>query len=117
MSHDVPPQDVEHARLTVARYWRRFPVGTVHVVVVDPGVGTSREAIAVQSDGRVLVGPDNGVLPPAMFALDARVVSLSVDPHASATFHGRDVFAPAAARLAFGVQLDLLDEPYHEPLR
>jgi S-adenosylmethionine hydrolase len=117
MTHDVPAQDVEHARLTVARYWRRFPVGTVHLVVVDPGVGMSRAAIAVQSDGRFLVGPDNGVLSPALFALDARVVTLSVDPNASPTFHGRDVFAPVAARLAMDAELDTLGEPHHEAVR
>ncbi len=117
MSHDVSPQDVEHARLTVARYWRRFPVGTVHLVVVDPGVGTSREAIAVQSDGRFLVGPDNGVLSPALFALDTRVIALPIDPNASPTFHGRDVFAPAAAQLALGADLSDLGDPHLDPTR
>lgn len=117
MSHEIPAQDIEHARLTVARYWRRFPASTVHFVVVDPGVGTSRAAIAVESDGRFLVGPDNGVLSPALFALDARVVSLPIDPHASATFHGRDVFAPAAARLATGVSIDELGDALHDPVR
>lgn len=117
LTHDVPPQDVAFARLTLARYWRRFPVGTVHLVIVDPGVGTSREAIAVESEGRFLVGPDNGVLSPALFSLDARVVALTVDPHASPTFHGRDVFAPAAARLACGARFDMLGEPFTEPLR
>ncbi len=117
LTHDVPAQDVAFARLTVARYWRRFPVGTVHLVVVDPGVGTSREAIAVCSEGRFLVGPDNGVLSPALFALDARVVSLAVDAQASATFHGRDVFAPAAARLALGTPLEELGHAYAHPVR
>lgn len=117
MSHDIPAHDIEHARLTLARYWRRFPVGTVHLVVVDPGVGTSRAAIAVASDGRFLVGPDNGVLSPALFALDAVVVALPIDAHASATFHGRDVFAPAAAQLASGEPLDMLGERWHHPIR
>lgn len=117
LTHDVPAQDVAFARLTVARYWRRFPVGTVHLVVVDPGVGTSREAIAVCSEGRYLVGPDNGVLSPALFALDARVVSLTVDAQASPTFHARDVFAPAAAQLARGMSLDLIGEPFTQPVR
>ncbi|MEQ1693264.1 MAG: SAM-dependent chlorinase/fluorinase [Gemmatimonas sp.] len=117
MSHDVPAHDVEHARLTVARYWRRFPAGTVHVVIVDPGVGTSRAAIAVHSDGRFLVGPDNGVLSPALFALDARVITLPIDPNASPTFHGRDVFAPAAAQLALGAELSDLGDPHHHPIR
>ena len=117
MSHDIAPQDVEHARLTLARYWRRFPIGTVHLVVIDPGVGTSRAAIAVESDGRFLVGPDNGVLSPALFALDAQVVSLPVGPHASATFHGRDVFAPVAAQLALGAPIDALGDAWHDPVR
>lgn len=105
IAHDLPPQDVETARLVVARYWRRFPEGTVHLVVVDPGVGTSRAAIAVASAGRCLVGPDNGVLSPALLAPGAHAVAVSAPAHASATFHGRDVFAPVAASLARGVSL------------
>lgn len=107
-SHEVLPQDVQGARLALARYWRHFPVGTVHVVVVDPSVGTSRAALAVESDGRYLVGPDNGVLSPALVWPGARVVSLAIPADAAHTFHGRDVFAPAAARLASGDMLDAL---------
>lgn len=103
LSHDVPAHAVEHARLALARYWRRFPTGTIHLVVVDPGVGSERAALAVASEGRFLVGPDNGVLSPALLAGDARAVRLMVPPHAAPTFHGRDVFAPAAAHLARGV--------------
>src|SRR5689334_10366388 len=80
VTHDVPSQDVEAGRLAVARYWRRFPPGTVHVAVVDPGVGSSRAALAVASDGRFLVGPDNGLLSPALLAHGAHVVSLPVPP-------------------------------------
>lgn len=117
MSHDVPPFDVEFARLTVARYWRRYPVGTVHLVVVDPGVGSSRALIAVESDARFLVGPDNGVLSPALFALDARAVTVPVPSTASPTFHGRDALAPCAAALATGASLDDVGEPLAAPLR
>jgi S-adenosylmethionine hydrolase len=117
VGHDVAPQDDEGARLALARYWRRFPAGTVHLVVVDPGVGGPRAALAVQSDGCFLVGPDNGVLSPALFALDAQVVALPVPAPAAPTFHGRDVFAPAAARLAAGVPLHELGEPWHAPVR
>lgn len=117
LSHEIPPQDVAAARLAVARYWRRFPLGTVHLVVVDPGVGTGRAAIAVESDGRFLVGPDNGVLSPALFTLDARLVALPVDAHASPTFHGRDVFAPAAAALAMGAPLESLGDPITSAVR
>ena len=117
ISHDVAAQDIDGARLALARYWRRFPAGTVHVVVVDPGVGSDRAALAIESDGRFLVGPDNGVLSPALFALDARTVSLPVPPSAAPTFHGRDVFAPAAARLLRGEPLHALGEPHLSPVR
>jgi len=116
IAHDVMPQDVDGARLAVARYWRRFPAGTVHLVVVDPGVGSARAALAVESDSRFLLGPDNGVLSPALLVPGARVVALPTPAHASATFHGRDVFAPAAARLALGDALDALGAPFSDPV-
>jgi S-adenosylmethionine hydrolase len=115
LSHDIPPHDVDAARLAVARYWRRFPPGTIHLVVVDPGVGSARQAIAVSSDGRFLVGPDNGVLSPALLMPGASAVSLSVPPDAAPTFHGRDVFAPAAAALVRGASLDSLGRPHDRP--
>jgi S-adenosyl-L-methionine hydrolase (adenosine-forming) len=108
ITHDVPQHDVELGRLTLARYWKRFPRGTVHLAVVDPGVGSQRAAIAVESDGRLLVGPDNGLLSPALLMPGYRAVALPVPAHASATFHGRDVFAPAAAQLAIGSSIDSL---------
>ncbi|MGI8496375.1 MAG: SAM hydrolase/SAM-dependent halogenase family protein [Gemmatimonadaceae bacterium] len=116
ISHEIAPQDIEGARLAVARYWRRFPDGTVHVIVVDPGVGSPRAALAVESDGKMLVGPDNGVLSPALLMPDTRVVSLPVATGASSTFHGRDVFAPAAALLANGTPLDSLGAPFEHPV-
>lgn len=116
VTHEIAPQDVESARLVVARVWRRFPEGTVHLVVVDPGVGSRRRAIAVQAEGRFLVGPDNGVLSPALLLAGARVVQLAVPPGASATFHGRDVFAPAAAELARGTPLDALGATVGDPI-
>jgi S-adenosylmethionine hydrolase len=111
ISHDVPRHDVDSARLAVARFWRRFPVGTVHLVVVDPGVGSPRAALAVAGDGRFLVGPDNGVLSAALLHQDSRAVQLRVPDDASATFHGRDVFAPAAAALARGETIGTLGSP------
>ena len=115
ITHEISAQDVEGARLTLARVWRRFPPGTVHLVVVDPGVGTDRLALAVASDERFLVGPDNGVLSPALLIAGARAVSLEIPLHASGTFHGRDVFAPAAARLASGVALESLGAAVAQP--
>lgn len=116
LTHDIAPQDVEAGRLALARSWRRFPEHTVHVVIVDPGVGSERAALAVSSQGRLLLGPDNGVLSPALLAGGAEVVALPIPPHASATFHGRDVFAPAAVRLATGESLDRLGVPHANPV-
>src|SRR4051812_8298570 len=116
IAHDVAAHDVEAGRLAVARYWHRFPEGTVHLAVVDPGVGGSRAAIAVESEGRILVGPDNGVLSPAMLYQGARCVVLPVPASAAPTFHGRDVFAPAAAQLANGAPLDSLGALCTDPI-
>lgn len=116
ISHDLAPQDIEGARLAVARYWRRFPAGTVHVAVVDPGVGTNRAALAVDSAGTFLVGPDNGVLSPALLIPTARAAQIPIAPSASATFQGRDVFAPVAARLAAGALLADVGSPFDAPL-
>jgi S-adenosylmethionine hydrolase len=115
VAHDIPAHDVEAARLAIARYWRKFPSGTVHFAVVDPGVGSARRALAVESDGRFLVGPDNGLLSPALLLGGARAVELAVPSGSSATFHGRDVFAPAAALLAAGSAVDALGTPVGDP--
>ena len=116
ITHAIPPQDVDRGRLTLARVWRRFPHGTIHLVVVDPGVGSSRAALALQSDGRFLVGPDNGVLSPALLVAGARAVELPLPSRSSATFHGRDVFAPAAAALARGEPIDSLGRVASSPV-
>jgi S-adenosyl-L-methionine hydrolase (adenosine-forming) len=116
IAHDIPAQDAESARLALARYWRRFPEETVHLVVVDPGVGSARAAIAVASEGRFLVGPDNGSLSPALLHAGARCVSLTIPANASPTFHGRDVFAPAAAQLALGASIDSMGAPLLAPV-
>ena len=115
ITHELPPQDVDAGRLAIARYWRRFPPGTIHVAVVDPGVGTARAALAVSSDGRYLVGPDNGLLSPALLFAGARCIALPVPAGASATFHGRDVFAPAAAELGAGRALESLGAEMASP--
>jgi S-adenosylmethionine hydrolase len=118
VAHDLPRGDVGAAARALARYWSRHPAGTVHLVVVDPGVGTARRALACASAGRFLVGPDNGVLTPALRDQAGRCVRLDarLSPSTSATFHGRDVFAPAAAALASGVALDELGEAVGDPL-
>jgi len=114
ISHEVPPGDRRGARYLLARSWHRFPMGTVHVAVVDPEVGTARRALAAQAQGHSFIAPDNGLLSPILEG--ATVVELAVPPDASTTFHGRDVFAPAAARLAKGEALDALGQPVEDPV-
>jgi S-adenosylmethionine hydrolase len=102
-THDVPPGDVARAAFLLARAHRAFPGGCVFVAVVDPGVGTERHPIAVHAGGRWYVGPDNGVLEAALETAGAEtriIEDAALLERASETFHGRDVFAPVAARLA-----------------
>jgi S-adenosylmethionine hydrolase len=106
IAHDIPPQDVRagaFALLSTAGY---FPSGTIHLAVVDPGVGSKRLSIVIDSGGHLFVGPDNGLLMPAAQSLGRprayEIVLEPLDLHPSPTFHGRDVFAPAAALLAQG---------------
>lgn len=116
VSHDLGAHDVECGRLALARYWRRFPPGTIHLAVVDPGVGSERAALAIASDDRMLVGPDNGLLSPALLMTGVQVVALPIPPTAAPTFHGRDVFAPAAAALARGTPVTALGAPFETPI-
>jgi len=104
VTHAVKPFAVLQGAFLLDTAWRSFPVGTVHVVVVDPGVGSARRAIAFRAGEHLLVGPDNGLF---TFLTEpiSELVDLSVPPEASPTFHGRDIFGPAAARLASGQPL------------
>jgi S-adenosylmethionine hydrolase len=120
VAHDLPAGDARAAARAVARYWARYPAGTVHLVVVDPGVGTGRRALACSAAGRFLVGPDNGVLTPALRSADARSVRIDVQRlglggRIAPTFHGRDLFAPAAAALATGRALEELGSAVSDP--
>ncbi len=121
VTHDVPPGDVAAASYVLGRSWRSFPAGTVHLAVVDPGVGSRRRALAAEAGGHAFVAPDNGLLSEVFAAAAARVVSLPTPEDAGRTFHGRDVFAPAAARLARGESLESLGTPVsglvHLPVR
>jgi S-adenosyl-L-methionine hydrolase (adenosine-forming) len=110
ITHEVPPADVARGAAVLAQTVAYLP-HAVHVAVVDPGVGTARRAVAIETASGVLVGPDNGLLPPAADALGGvlRAVALAntawFAPRVSSTFHGRDIFAPVAARLALGADL------------
>jgi S-adenosylmethionine hydrolase len=106
ISHQITPFETGEAAFVVAEAHRFFPPRTVHVVVVDPGVGTARRPILVESAGQYFLGPDNGVLSMVYQKQPSRVREVTNGklflPEVSSTFHGRDVFAPVAARLASG---------------
>lgn len=117
ISHEVEPQDVMGGAFVLRNVADHFPEGTVHLAVVDPGVGTERRPIAVSVDGHRFVGPDNGLFSLVLAGRQPEsIVSLSnpeiwTRPDPSSTFHGRDVFAPAAAHLAAGRPMAELGEP------
>jgi S-adenosyl-L-methionine hydrolase (adenosine-forming) len=111
LSHSIPPGNSRAAAYLLGRAWHRYPPATVHLVVVDPGVGTGRAALAFGAGGHWFVGPDNGVFTSVLDLLDTLPVAIPEPPDAAPTFHGRDVFAPAAAALAMGLGPDRLGEP------
>lgn len=111
VTHAVPPGDVRSGAYLLGRTWRRFPANTVHLAVVDPGVGTERAALALRSQGHWFVGPDNGLFTQVLHDAEVEAVTLRVPAGAAPTFHGRDVFAPAAAALAHGEPIQTLGDP------
>lgn len=126
ISHDIAAGDVAEAGWILATVWRDLPEGTVVVAVVDPGVGSERRGIAIRAHGRLAVGPDNGLLElVARGSSDGEAVELTVRAlwrhPVSPVFHGRDIFAPIAARLAAGAELrevgDTIDAIVPYPIR
>jgi len=121
ISHAVPAQDVHSAAWILHTAYDTFPQGTIHCVVVDPGVGSQRRAMAVQAGPYVFVTPDNGLLSYVLAQQPLQMAVELTDPRfhhhpVSDTFHGRDIFASVAAHLARGVPLDELGTPIDEPV-
>lgn len=121
ISHELPPYSIDAAAFLNHWSFGYFPVGTVHLCVVDPGVGTSRRGLAVQSQGHFFVAPDNGVLTPVLQS-DPHAITVSLSNrdtwlgHVSNTFHGRDIFSPVAAHLASGRAIDDMGERIPDPV-
>jgi S-adenosylmethionine hydrolase len=125
LTHDIPPQSVASAAYVLRRAYGFFPLGTIHVVVVDPGVGTDRRPIALKTASALFVAPDNGVLsyvladqaptdqPPDLVHLTNAQYWL---PDVSNVFHGRDIFSPVAAHLSLGLPLSDLGPPIDDPV-
>jgi S-adenosylmethionine hydrolase len=121
VTHEVHRHDITEGALALEAAAPHFPAGTVHVAVVDPGVGTARRGLALAAGGALFVGPDNGLFTPFLGVEGWRAVELVAEefrrPVVSATFHGRDVFAPAAAHLTLGIPLARLGPPVSDPVR
>jgi S-adenosylmethionine hydrolase len=115
LSHDIARGDVRAGQFVLSRAWPRFPAGTIHVAVIDPGVGTERRALAAEVQGHFFVAPDNGLL--SSLPASARCVAIAAPRGAAPTFHGRDVFAPAAAALANGTSLSHLGHPVTDAMQ
>ena len=112
ISHEVRPYEITEGAFLVAQAYRYFPAKTVHVAVVDPGVGSARRPIMIEAEKQFFVGPDNGVLAMVYANVAHRARELTSDKYfvhpVSHTFHGRDIFAPVAAHLSKGVRPSLL---------
>lgn len=120
ISHQIPPQDILAAAFVLRHAAREFPPDTVHLAVVDPGVGSQRRPLALRADNQLWVGPDNGLF---SFVLDqsaSQIHHINRDdlcaPHQSNTFHGRDIFAPIAAHLCGGLNLAEVGPPISDPI-
>ena len=121
VTHNLAPFSVRHAEAMLRGCYFAFPLGTVHLMVVDPGVGSSRRLLAVATRGFYFVGPDNGILGLPVSQPDAQVVELNHtelfrEPVAQ-TFHGRDIMAPVAAELAQGLLLSDVGTPITNPTK
>jgi len=122
VTHDIPPHDVMAGALELAASYKYFPVGTIFVAVVDPGVGSGRRGVAADTGDYRFVAPDNGVLTAVFRETPAKkIVELTerryARPTVSRTFEGRDRFAPAAAWIAKGIQLAALGRPLGDIVR
>ncbi|MCL4395676.1 MAG: SAM-dependent chlorinase/fluorinase [Chloroflexi bacterium] len=125
ITHDIAPQSVQQGAFVLAAAAKYFPSRTIHVVVVDPGVGSARRPIAIQTGESTFVAPDNGVLGAVVSEMSTasegggvRAVHLDKPeywlPRVSNTFHGRDIFAPCAAHLSLGVPIESLGDPVQD---
>jgi hypothetical protein len=121
ITHEVQPYQIGQARFLIDQSWRYFPMGTVHVCVVDPGVGSARRPVALEAQGHFFVGPDNGLFSDLLDQPRVKVRQVSnrklMLREVSNTFHGRDLFAPVAAHLAAGVPFSRVGPLVTDPVR
>lgn len=121
ITHDIPKYNILKGALVLRNVYRSFPDGTIFVAVVDPGVGSSRQPLIMRAGNHFFVGPDNGLLSLVLlehsradlFSIDIAALS----PTISSTFHGRDIFAPIAAKLSMGIMPESLGSPFSDPVK
>ena len=115
LTHHIPPGDIQRGAFTLWQSSLDLPLGTIFLAVVDPGVGTERKAICLDCDGQRFIGPDNGLFSFLLYGKEYNAWELSNPayflPSPGATFHGRDIFAPAAAYAANGIEGEKLGNP------
>lgn len=120
ITHEIEPQNITSAAFVLSACYRDLPNGTIFVCVVDPGVGSDRLAIAAASNGRIFVGPDNGIFG-LVLENDSKIVSITNEKFfrkpVSSTFHGRDIFAPVGAHLSAGSALEDMGPPIDDPVK
>ena len=122
ITHTIPPQDIQAAAFLIDSAYRYFPIGSIHVIVVDPGVGSERRALVCQTETAYFVCPDNGILT-HILRNEEHIRTVAVEnsayflPQVSNTFHGRDIFAPVAAHLSRGVPIGVLGSPVAQPVQ
>ena len=122
INHNVSPQNIEEAAFILKNVYSFFSAGTIHVVVIDPGVGTDRAILAAQTNDYIFLAPDNGVLKyifdenPDIRVFKVTNKKLFLEK-VSSTFHGRDIFAPVAAHLSKGIPTETVGEPFTEYIR
>ncbi len=127
ITHAISPQDIHEAAFTINSAYRFFPKGTIHVVIVDPGVGSDRQAMVCKTDDGFFVCPNNGVLSYLLQHIESEEVDTPeavvienpsyILPRVCNTFHGRDIFAPVAAHLSLGVSLTDIGSPIRDLIR
>src|SRR5262245_12132019 len=121
LTHEIAAFDIREGAVAVESAWRFFPIGTIHLAVVDPGVGGRRRALALEAGGHYFVGPDNGLFSFALMRDEWSAVAIEAPAYrrseVSRTFHGRDIFAPAAGHLAAGVPLQYFGPRITDPIR
>lgn len=122
ITHEITPQNIQEGGFVLASAFQYFPEDTLHLAIVDPGVGGKRRGLAAASERHLFVGPDNGLFD-RVFTLEPPRLVVSLEnpdyqlPDPSSTFHGRDIFAPAAAHLSLGLPIEKLGPPISYQMR